>query len=419
MESRAAAPADSPSGPGPSFRGRLVRLLRKEATPAPPIKGPDADADPLLEFSPEDSETGERSENTKRFGEGVVDGHPDVDDTSDSIPLPRQVLNAWPGSRTTWWIVGAGVTSLLAISTVAFTQMRAVATRTPAPEVGKLSIDSRPGGITVTVDGEDRGVTPLTLALRPGAHSMMLRSGTDQKTVPLTILAGGEVSQYFEFAAAAAPVALVGRLSINTEPAGARVQVDGRSRGTAPIVIPDLEPGEHTLLIVGDGGRIERKVSVEPGGATSVMFSLPRASGPSAGWLALSAPFDVQVFEDGDLVSTSGAPKIMLPSGRHQLHLVSTSLGYEDTRGIDISPGKVAELKVEPPKATLSANARPWADLIIDGTNVGQTPIANLQVAIGTHQVIFRHPQLGEERRTIVVTTKGPNRISVDLAQKK
>jgi hypothetical protein len=65
----------------------------------------------------------------------------------------------------------------------------------------------------------------------------------------------------------------------------------------------------------------------------------------------------------------------------------------------------------------LSANARPWADVWIDGNDVGQTPIANLAVPIGTHQVIFRHPQFGERRQTIVVTTNGPNRIAMDLSK--
>ena len=65
----------------------------------------------------------------------------------------------------------------------------------------------------------------------------------------------------------------------------------------------------------------------------------------------------------------------------------------------------------------LSANARPWADVLIDGISVGQTPIANLAVPIGTHQVVFRHPQLGERRESVVVGVKGPNRIAVDLTK--
>jgi hypothetical protein len=65
----------------------------------------------------------------------------------------------------------------------------------------------------------------------------------------------------------------------------------------------------------------------------------------------------------------------------------------------------------------VSVNARPWADVIIDGKDVGQTPIANLRLPIGTHQAIFRNPEFGERRQSIVVTAKGPNRFAVDLTK--
>jgi hypothetical protein len=48
---------------------------------------------------------------------------------------------------------------------------------------------------------------------------------------------------------------------------------------------------------------------------------------------------------------------------------------------------------------------------------VGQTPLANLSLALGTHEIVFRHPDLGERKQTIVVTAKGPNRIAVDLTR--
>jgi hypothetical protein len=55
--------------------------------------------------------------------------------------------------------------------------------------------------------------------------------------------------------------------------------------------------------------------------------------------------------------------------------------------------------------------------VIIDGAGVGQTPIANLPVTIGSHDILFRHPQLGDRRQTVLVTAKGPNRIAVDLTK--
>jgi hypothetical protein len=69
------------------------------------------------------------------------------------------------------------------------------------------------------------------------------------------------------------------------------------------------------------------------------------------------------------------------------------------------------------PRAPLSINAIPWAEVFIDGTRVGETPLGNLPQTLGAHEIVFRHPQLGERRLSIVVTTKDKNRISVDMRQ--
>ena len=64
---------------------------------------------------------------------------------------------------------------------------------------------------------------------------------------------------------------------------------------------------------------------------------------------------------------------------------------------------------------SLSINARPWADIWIDGQSAGQTPIANIPLRVGSHEIMFRHPQLGERRQTVQVDGVNPARIAVDL----
>jgi hypothetical protein len=246
---------------------------------------------------------------------------------------------------------------------------------------------------------------------------MSLVSGGQEKQVPLVIASGATLSQYYEFAAPAA-AAHVGRLSVSSDPPAARIQVDGKARGSAPLLVADLDPGEHAVSATGEGGTVERKVTIEAGGTASVVFSLPKSAGPAAGWVTVSVPFDVQLFDNADLIGTGGSAKVMLPAGRHDIRIVSQALGYDETRRVDVAAGKVSAIRIDPPKATLSANARPWANVTIDDEAVGQTPLSNVAIAIGTHQVIFRHPQLGEQRQTIVVTAKGPNRISADMTKK-
>jgi hypothetical protein len=104
-----------------------------------------------------------------------------------------------------------------------------------------------------------------------------------------------------------------------------------------------------------------------------------------------------------------------VPAGSHQLEIVSDAIGYRATKTVLVSGGKTSTLKIEFPKGTIALNAIPWADVWIDGEKVGETPIGNLAVTVGTHEIIFRHPQFGEQRQVANVTLTAPARVSVDL----
>jgi hypothetical protein len=311
------------------------------------------------------------------------------------------------------------VVAIVALSGLALLADRRVLLRqspTAEPRAGSLTIDTRSVPSEVLVDGQRRGMTPVTLSLTPGAHTITVRSGSDERVVPLTIAAGADVTQYFEMKTGG-PAALFGRLSVASDPPGARVAVDGRPRGNAPVTVADLTAEEHRVTVTNDAGSVERRVMVTADGTASVMFSLPKVSGPVGGWLSISAPFDVAVVEKEDVVGTSGVSRIMLAAGWHDLVLTNRGLGYQEARRIEVTAGKTMALRVEPPKTSVSVNARPWAEIVLDGTSVGLTPIANLLVTVGSHEVVFKHPQLAERKQTVIVTVKGPNRIAADLTK--
>jgi hypothetical protein len=99
------------------------------------------------------------------------------------------------------------------------------------------------------------------------------------------------------------------------------------------------------------------------------------------------------------------------------IEAVNTTLGYQTTHTVQISAGAVTRLRLDVPSGTLNINAVPWAEVSIDGKSLGLTPLGNLSVPVGTHEIVFKHPQLGERRQTAIVTLKGPNRVSVNLNQ--
>jgi hypothetical protein len=82
-----------------------------------------------------------------------------------------------------------------------------------------------------------------------------------------------------------------------------------------------------------------------------------------------------------------------------------------------VKTGQTTALAVSVPNGRLSINALPWAEVWIDDKLVGETPLGNVALPIGAHQIVFRHPQLGERRQSAVVRADAVSRVSVNLQQ--
>ncbi len=397
--------------------------VRDTSGPYPASVRPVSGANALLAFE---------SENEATAGAVSFEAEP----TADSIPTPRPLTRGdkvhavevprrppVPAARRrelTRWSLLAGAAAVLALGTVAFFVVRLpepASGTTPSGAPGHVTLDTVPPGSEVLIAGQLRGVTPLTLSLAAGHYDVVLRQGGEERAVPLEVAAGAQLIQRVEFAPAPVAATPEVRLSVTTEPPGARVTIDGEARGVSPVTVGELSVGRHKISVAAPGGAsVDRIVTTEAGVTTSVVFSLPKTPPLTAGWLTITAPFEVRVVEGNDVIGTSAVAKIMIPAGSHELELVNPSVGYESHRKVDIEAGQTATVRVDA-RAPLNANARPWAEVLIDGTSVGVTPIANFVLPLGNHQVIFRHPTFGERREDVVVTLQGPNRISVDMTK--
>jgi hypothetical protein len=123
----------------------------------------------------------------------------------------------------------------------------------------------------------------------------------------------------------------------------------------------------------------------------------------------------VQIFESGRFVGTNSSDRVPLEAGSHQLDIVSEPLKYRVRQRVDVKSGKGTVVEPTITTGTLQINANPWGEVFIDGEMVGTTPIGNLSVKIGPHAIVFRHPQLGEQSRSVVVTAGESTRVSADF----
>ncbi len=323
-------------------------------------------------------------------------------------------------SRWARYAVAAVVLVALTVGGMMVVRRRASASGM-ASDTGTLTVNSNPSGAQLLVDGKLAGVTPTTLTLPQGTHSLTLRgTGAEPRTMDVAVSAGTQVSQYIELPRAEVRgEATSGRLQVRTDPPGAIVTVDSIPRGASPVTIGNLAPGDHSVVVSANGNSVQQSVTVDAGMTSALVVPLgARDKSLLSGWIAIASPIEVQLFEGGKLLGSNLSDKIMVASGSHQIDLVNEALGYRATRNVSVTPGKVEAVNVKLPMGSIAINAIPWAEVWVDGDKAGDTPIGNLSVTIGKHEVTFRHPEFGEAHQTVTVTLSGPARLSVDLRKK-
>jgi hypothetical protein len=332
----------------------------------------------------------------------------------ESGPEESNVTTATP-QKSKGWMAVAAVLALL-VSGGAYVGRQYLMPSAAAEAPGTLVVTTNPPGVAVVIDGQSRGVTPLTVELAPGAHELRLEAEGGPRIIPFTVNSGSTVSQTLELPKVAPST---GQLTVRSEPAGARVTIDGAPSGVTPLSVEGLAPGLHKILLETELSSVTQEVTIEPGATASLVVPMTTPQGvPVSGWVSVEAPASVQIFEAGQLVGTSQSDRIMVTAGRHEFDIVNEALGFRARRVVTVTPGKVSQVRLEWPTGTVALNAQPWADVYIGGQRIGETPIGSVTLPIGTHEVTFRHPQLGEQVVRATVTATTPARVSVDMRKR-
>lgn len=182
----------------------------------------------------------------------------------------------------------------------------------------------------------------------------------------------------------------------------------------APVAIQVTKP--PVAFTLAPPVPVERTLAPPPR-PKPVPVAAPKPAPPGAlsGWLRVEVPVPMRISEDGRLLGTTDVDRLMLPTGDHVLDLRSDELQFSTRLMVTIKAGETSFLPVRLPSASISINAKPWAEAWVDGERVGDTPIGTLMRTIGRHEVVLRHPELGERRVPVLVTLAQPARVSVDF----
>ena len=123
---------------------------------------------------------------------------------------------------------------------------------------GQLILQSVPAGLVVRNNGKRLGTTPLTAALPPGEHPLLLRSRKRgiSRRVTVSVQDGQTTETRVVFKK--------GTVQVVSRP-WAEVFLDGQSRGNTPVTLTAYE-GTHVLkLVSSDGAERIQSIKLEPG----------------------------------------------------------------------------------------------------------------------------------------------------------
>jgi PKD repeat protein len=229
---------------------------------------------------------------------------------------------------------------------------------TVSVQSGTLAITTNPPNASVFVDNAFKGITPLTLTDIPsGYHVLRITlAGYDDYTTSATVepsktvlvqavLQEAGAGTATTTPATTATTALIrenGSVAMTSVPNGATVTFDGLYKGTTPVIITDVLPGNHDISLDYPGYALwKQTISVGSSQTTAVNANLVVSTGPAGtGTLTvITDPAGAQVLVDSDVKGVSPATIPGLTAGTHTL-LLKLEDYYDLSTTVNVSAGQ-------------------------------------------------------------------------------
>jgi serine/threonine-protein kinase len=157
-------------------------------------------------------------------------------------------------------------------------------------------------------------------------------------------------------------------LDIVTDPGGAHVALDGHALDTpTPAHIAELGEGEHTVQVTLTGyAPVSRRVTLAVGDRRTLEIAL--------------------------------APE---PGTKPAAHPPSNA--------------REERPRARPSTGLLTVRTIPYSDVYMNGRKLGTTPFADVELPAGTHTLVFKNPDKGVKKRTVVIRPGATTKLSFDL----
>jgi len=193
----------------------------------------------------------------------------------------------------------------------------------------ELTIDTEPDGADVFFDSEQIGTTPLTLTEVPlGKHMIAMKlDGYPDFSGEISADTSEPAKIFYDFVAAKEALIPKGSLSIDSDPSGASVYIDGKKKGETPLDISELKAAEYTVkLELDEYETLQKKVAVKADENLRVALNLVEK--PKFGdFVITSKPNGAEVLLNGQFKGATPLTLRMLPVGKYDVAVKKD--GYE------------------------------------------------------------------------------------------
>ena len=234
--------------------------------------------------------------------------------------------------------------------------------------------------LQITVVAEKPAEVTISGMALPFGERYLLRQGQYQVTAiaegyhPMTseVSVGDADSQSVELVLLPLP----GLLSVNTQPSGARVSIDGASVGTTPLVDLAVEAGEHSLEVQLDRYLPQQQALAITG--RQLPQSLELALAPAWAEVTInSQPPGAEILVDGETAANTPAVVEIMQGERQLIVQLPGYANWQQTLELAAGePQDVGVIQLQPAAGVLELSSVPsGANVTLDGEFQGQTPL--------------------------------------------
>lgn len=268
----------------------------------------------------------------------------------------------------------------------------------------RLDVTARPEGAKVFLDGESKGVVPVSVFnISAGRHLLRVEAlGRRAVDEVVTVADGDFITKDYDLEQEK------GLLLVKTDPEGAAVKLDGVSLGVTPLLVTTLDTDKVYPLNIECVGYQTKRVNVSLSGRTPVAISesLVLDSGVVE---CISEPSGAIVQVNGIVRGTTPCKIERVPKG--YATFVFKLKGFQDEkRELRIVPGdsQSLSLSMRGKPAKLSVISYPeGARVTMDDNYVGKTPLTLSPIQPGVRTIKAELPGFAPVFKTVMMENGG------------